>query len=150
MKTVRKLAAIVLVGAMALSIAACKKSAKKVSADEFVSACNEAGLIIENLGGGKGIKEAWGGQSSDGSLEANYVIVEDKSAAKEEFKMYTDMEDTFKAMGADVKMSSNRMEMSMNDNYMLAVLADDMMISISSQGAESTEAAKKIVEKLGI
>lgn len=150
MKTVRKLAAIVLVGAMALSIAACKKSGKKVSADEFKKACEEVGLTIEDLGGGGGMKEAYGGQNSDGSLEANYCIVEDKSAAKEDFKQYTDMEDTFKAMGADVKISGTRMEMSMDENYMLAVLVDDMFISISSQGAESTKAAKQIVEKLGI
>ena len=44
MKTVRKLAAVVLVGAMALSMAACKKSAKKVSVDEFKKACEEVGL----------------------------------------------------------------------------------------------------------
>ena len=44
MKTVRKLAAIVLVGAMALSIAACKKGAKKVSADDFKKACEEVAL----------------------------------------------------------------------------------------------------------
>lgn len=150
MKTVRKMAAIVLVGAMALSMAACKKSAKKVSADDFKKACEEVGLTVEDLGGGGGMKEVWGGQNSDGTLEANYCIVEDKDAAKKDFEQYTSMEDTFEAMGADVKVSGTRMEASMDENYMLAVLVDDMFISISSEGAENTENAKKIVKNLGI
>ncbi|MBQ5966898.1 MAG: hypothetical protein IJL60_03875 [Clostridiales bacterium] len=150
MKTVKKMAAIVLVGAMALSMAACKKGGKKVSVDDFKKACEEVGLTVETLGAGGGMKEAYGCQNSDGSLEVNYCIVEDKDSAKKDFKQYTDMEDTFKAMGADVKISGTRMEMSVAENYMLAVLVDDMFISISSEGAESTKIAKDLVSKLGV
>ncbi|MBR5040681.1 MAG: hypothetical protein IKX68_06160 [Clostridiales bacterium] len=150
MKTVRKLAAVVLVGAMALSMAACKKSAKKVSVDEFKKACEEVGLTVENLGGGGGMKEAWGCENSDGSLEVTYCIVEDKADAKKQFEQYTSMEDQLKEAGADVKVSGTRMEATMDGKYMFAVLADDMFVNIMASDADSAETAKMIVEKLGI
>ena len=96
------------------------------------------------------MKEAWGCENSDGSLEVTYCIVEDKADAKKQFEQYTSMEDQLKEAGADVKVSGTRMEATMDGKYMFAVLADDMFVNIIASDADSAETAKKIVEKLGI
>lgn len=152
MKTVKKMAAIVLVGAMALSIAACKKSAKKVSADDFKKACEEVGLTVTDLGASDGAKEQYEAVNADQTIEATYVIAESKDDAKKGFDMIADGTDSLKEMGADVKKSSGKIEVSMGDAmYMVAVQADDMFLSITATGsADDVNTAKDLVKKLGV
>ena len=150
MKTVKKMAAIVLVGAMALSIAACKKGAKKVSADDFKKACEEVGLTVTDGAAGEGVKESIDAGNEDGTFEAAYMIAESKDDAKKAFELISSGVDALKDAGADVKTSSSTVEVSMEGlTYMYAVQADDMIITVSGNG-DNIDAAKDLVKKLGI
>lgn len=150
--TMKKVAAIVMVSAMALAMAACKKSAKKVSVDDFKKACEEVGLTVEDLGGGDGAKEQYEATNSDNSLEVTYVIAEKSDDAKKAFDMATAGTDSLKELGADVKKSSGKLVVTMEDKmYAAAVQSGDMFLSISaSNDAEAVKTAKELASKLGI
>ncbi|MBO4650870.1 MAG: hypothetical protein IK109_06785 [Clostridiales bacterium] len=151
MKTVKKMAAIVLVGAMALSIAACKKSAKKVSVDDFKKACEEVGLTVEDLGASDGVKEQYEAANSDGTLDVSYIVCENTDDAKKGFDMISSSADSAKDMGADVSTSSNKVEVSLEGLlYMYAVRNGDTVITVSGSGEEQASTAKDLVKKLGI
>ena len=151
MKTVKKMAAIVLVGAMALSIAACKKSAKKVSVDDFKKACEEVGLTVEDLGASDGVKEQYEATNSDATLDVSYIVCESKDDAKKGFDMISSSADSLKDMGADVNTSSDKIEISIEGMmYSYAVRADDTVITVSGSGEEAASTAKDLVKKLGI
>ena len=149
MKTVKKMAAIVLVGAMALSIAACKKSAK-VSADDFKKTCEEAGLTVEE-GEEDGLKASISAKNEDASLEINFMQAESTDDAKDGFEYFTSSVDTLEAMGAEVDKSSTKIEASVGDQmYMYAVRSGDTIITVSAAGADQISTAKDVVKKLGI
>lgn len=149
MKTVKKMAAIVLVGAMALSIAACKKSAK-VSADDFKKACEEAGLTVTE-GEEEGLKASISAKNEDDTVEINFMQAESTDDAKEGFEYFTTNVDTLEAMGATVDKSSTKIEASMEDAmYMYAVRSGDTIITVSASGADQISTAKDVIKKLGI
>ena len=104
--TMKKVAAIVMVSAMALAMAACKKGAKKVSVDDF----------------------------------------------KKAFELASAGTDSLKELGADVKKSSGKLVVTMEDKmYAAAVHSGDMFLSISaSNDAEAVKTAKELASKLGI
>ncbi|MBQ6271594.1 MAG: hypothetical protein IJK65_07795 [Clostridiales bacterium] len=150
MKTVKKMAAIVLVGAMALSIAACKKGAKKVSADDFKKACEEVGLTVTE-GSEEGLKQSIGAKNEDDSLDVAYMQAESTDDAKEGFEYFTSSVDSLEAMGAKVDKSSTKIEAEVEGTmFMYAVRADDTIITISAAGEEQVNTAKDLVKKLGI
>ena len=150
MKTVRKLAAIVLVGAMALSIAACKKGAKKVSADDFKKACEEVGLTVTE-GSEEGLKQSIGAKNEDDSLDVSYMQAESTDDAKKGFEYFTSSVDSLEAMGATVDKSSTKIEAEVEGTmFMYAVRADDTIITISASGEQQVNTAKDLVKKLGI
>ena len=150
MKTVKKMAAIVLVGAMALSIAACKKGAKKVSADDFKKACEEVGLTVTE-GSEEGLKPSIGAKNEDDSLDVSYMQAESTDDAKKGFEYFTSSVDSLEAMGATVDKSSTKIEAEVEGTmFMYAVRADDTIITISAAGEEQINTAKDLVKKLGI
>ena len=150
MKTVKKMAAIVLVGAMALSIAACKKGAKKVSADDFKKACEEVGLTVSE-GSEDGLKQSISATNEDNTLEIAYMQAESTDDAKDGFEYFTSSVDTLEAMGAEVDKSSTKIEASVGDQmYMYAVRSGDTIITVSAAGADQISTAKDVVKKLGI
>ena len=150
--TMKKVAAIVMVSVMALSMAACKKGAKKVSVDDFKKACDEVGLTVEDLGAGDAAKEQYSATNSDNTLDVSYVIAENSSDAKKAFEMVTDSVDMLKELGADVKKSSGKLVVSKEDKlYAATVQSGDMFLSISaSNDAEAVKTAKELASKLGI
>ncbi len=150
--TMKKVAAIVMVSAMALAMAACKKGAKKVSVDDFKKACEEVGLTVEDLGGGDGAKEQYEAKNADGSLEVTYVVAEKSDDAKKAFELASAGIDSLKELGADVKKSSGKLVVTMEDKmYAAAVHSGDMFLSISaSNDAEAVKTAKELASKLGI
>lgn len=150
--TMKKVAAIVMVSVMALSMAACKKGAKKVSVDDFKKACDEVGLTVEDLGAGDGAKEQYSASNSDNTLDVSYVIAEDSSDAKKAFEMVTDSVDMLKELGADVKKSSGKIVVTMEGKmYSAALQSGDMFLSISASGdEEAVKTAKELASKLGI
>lgn len=150
--TMKKVAAIVMVSAMALAMAACKKSAKKVSVDDFKKACEEVGLTVEDLGGGDGAKEQYEATNSDGTLEVSYVVAENSDDAKTAFELVTASADSAKELGADVKKSSGKIVISMGDQlYSAAVQSGDMFLTITaSSDADAVKTAKDLASKLGI
>jgi len=148
----KKVAAIVMVSVMALSMAACKKGAKKVSVDDFKKACDEVGLTVEDLGAGDAAKEQYSATNSDNTLDVSYVIAENSSDAKKAFDMITDSVDMLKEMGADVKKSSGKIVVTMGDQmYSAALQSGDMFLSITASGdEEAVKTAKELANKLGI
>ena len=150
--TMKKVAAIVMVSVMALSMAACKKGAKKVSVDDFKKACDEVGLTVEDLGGGEGAKEQYSATNSDNTLDVSYVVAENSSDAKKAFEMVTDSVDMLKEMGADVEKSSGKIVVTMGDQmYSAALQSGDMFLSITASGdEEAVKTAKELASKLGI
>ena len=150
MKTVKKMAAIVLVGAMALSIAACKKGAKKVSADDFKKACEEVGLTVSE-GSEDGLKQSISATNEDNTLEIAYMQAESTDDAKDGFEYFTNSVDSLEAMGAKVDKSSTKIEASVDDlMYMYAVRADDTIITVSASGEDQVSKAKDVIKTLGI
>ncbi|MBP5417813.1 MAG: hypothetical protein J6Y58_09880 [Clostridiales bacterium] len=149
--TMKKVAAIVMVGAMALAMAACKKSAKKVSVDDFKKACEEVGLTVEDLGGGDGAKEQYEVKNADNTLEVTYVIAEKSDDAKKAYEMATEGIEALEGLGADVKKSSGKLVVSKEDKlYAATVQSGDMFLSISASGADAVKTAKELASKLGI
>lgn len=151
MKTVKKMAAIVLVGAMVFSIAACKKGSKSVSADDFKKACEEVSLTVADGGAEDGLKKSVKAKNDDDSLDVAYMVAESEDDAKEGFKYFTDNTDSLKEMGADIKSSDNKLEVSMSNlMYIYAVRSGDTIITISAAGEDQIKTAKDLIKKLGI
>ena len=151
MKTVKKMAAIVLVGAMVFSIAACKKGSKKVSADDFKKACEEISLTVSDEGAADGLKQSINAKNDDDSLDVAYMVAESEDDAKEGFKYFTDNTDSMKEMGADVKSEDNKLEVTMSNlMYIYAVRSGDTIITVSAAGEDQISKAKDLIKKLGI
>ncbi len=151
MKTVKKMAAIILVGAMALSIAACKKSTKKVSADDFKKACENAGLTVEEGEDEEGLKESFKATNEDATIEVDYLVADSTDEAKEGFEYFTSSVESLKALGAEVSTSNTKIEASMEDiMYMYVVRVDDTIITVSGAGEDQVKTVKDIVKDLGI
>ena len=151
MKTVKKMAAIVLVGAMVFSIAACKKGSKGVSADDFKKACEEVSLTVTEGEAEDGLKKSLNAKNDDDSIDVSYMVATSEDEAKDGFKYFTESTDTMKEMGADVKTSDNKIEVTMSSlMYMYAVRNGDTIITVSAAGEDQISTAKDLIKKLGI
>lgn len=151
MKTIKKMAAIVMVSAMVFSIAACKKGSKAVSADDFKKACEEVSLTVSDEGAVDGLKKSLNAKNDDDSIDVAYMVADSEDDAKEGFKYFTDNTDSMKEMGADIKSSDNKLEVSMSNlMYIYAVRSGDTIITISAAGEDQISTAKDLIKKLGI
>ncbi|MBR2751801.1 MAG: hypothetical protein IKD90_11800 [Clostridiales bacterium] len=151
MRTLKKIAAIVLAGAMVFSIAGCKKGSKKVSADDFKKVCEEASLKVVDEAADEGVTKSLSAKNDDESIEVNFMVAKDEDEAKKGFEYFTNNTDSMKEMGADVKSSSDKIEVTMNSLlYMYAVRNGDTIVTVSAAGEEQIKTGKDIVKKLGI
>ena len=150
MRTLKKFAAIVLAGAMLVSIAGCKKGSK-VSADDFKKACEEVSLTVADGGAEDGLKSSISAKNDDDSIDASYMVATSEDEAKDGFKYFTENTDSMKDMGAEVKTSSDKIEVTMNNlMYMYIVRNGDTIISVSAAGEDQIKTAKDLIKKLGI
>ena len=151
MRTVKKIAAIILTGAMVFSIAGCKSGSKKVSADDFKKACKEVSLTVTDGEAEDGVKQSVSAKNDDDSIDASFILASSEDEAKKGFEYFTENTDSLKAMGADVKTSDNKIEVTMTDlMYMYVVRSGDTIITVSGAGEEQIKTAKELIKKLGV
>ena len=152
--TMKKIAAIVLVGATVLSLAACSKKAKALTADEFKSKMEAEGYTVTDAStdaeSGASIISAG---NEDGSVGFALAQFADKDAAKEYFeqvKAFADLAKSFDA-SADVSTSSSKVTVKSSDSYSVMILAGNTMVTATAEPAsdENIDAAKKGLKALG-
>ncbi len=99
MKTLKKLTALLLVGAMAISMAACGSSKKKVTAKEFKKSLEKADFVVEE-GEDEDADEKWSAAYHDGDsyVYIDYYVFESKKLAK---KCFNDSYDELKEVDED-------------------------------------------------
>lgn len=99
MKTLKKLTALLLVGAMAISMAACGSSKKKVTAKEFKKSLEKADFTVEE-GDDDEADEMWEAIYRDGDsyVYIDYYVFESKKMAK---KCFSDSYEELKELEED-------------------------------------------------
>ena len=133
----KKIAAIVLVGATVLSLAACsKKSAKKISSADFKSKLEAEGYsIMENEDvADEDIKESVGAYSEDMSVMLTYSLYKEKDTAKKMFDTMKSLAELGKSQeGVKVSTSSSKVSIQEDESYSVFIIAEDMIITATAQ-----------------
>ena len=154
MKTVKKLVSVVLIGAMALSMAACgSKGAKKVSPADFKSKLEaESYTVIEadEENREEGAKTQYSAIGS--SVMMSYAEYESKDAAKKIFDTAKDSAKAAKDAGEIDKLStsSSRICATSEDSYIEFVYADDMVIMAMGGGENAKSDVAAALKILGL
>ncbi|MBO7564575.1 MAG: hypothetical protein J6T40_07000 [Clostridiales bacterium] len=154
MKTVKKLVSVVLIGAMALSMAACGgKGAKKVAPADFKSKLEAEGYTVveatdENRE--EGVKTQFSAIGT--SVMISYSEYENKDDAKEFFDMTKDSAKKAKDDGEIDKLStsSSRICATSEDSYIEFVYADDMIIMAMGGGENGKSDVADALKILGL
>lgn len=162
MKVLKRLAAVVLVGAMSLSLVACGDSAKKITSKEFTKIMKKAGYATMD-GDDSECEEEIIAYSDNGQAMVVYDLFESKSDAK---AFYKDAYDTIKEAEDDEefdgKLTKDGNKTIANgtfednqffdgDAYIVVVYAEEMVITAyAHDNSKSTvKEVNKIIEKLG-
>ena len=153
MKTVKKLVAVVLVGAMALSLAACGSKAKKISADDFKSKLEKEGFTVMDTGASdEGVKSSMMAYNEDMSVIVNYNIFESKDDAKKYFDDMKSSAEEAKKDGSIEKLSTSSSKITADggdSGYIVVVYAEDMIIMATSMSGNS-DGVKDCIKTLGV
>ena len=149
MKTVKKMVAVVLVSAMALSLAACGKKLKKISADDFKSKLEGEGFMVMESEGEDGVKQEMMAYS-EGGVVITYSLYEKADEAKKAFDDMKDAAKEAKESGEidSLSTSSNKLTAKSSDQYIVMINVDDMFIACMSS-ADSSSDADKALKALG-
>ena len=140
MKTVKKLVAVVLVSAMALSLAACGKKMKKISSDDFKSKLEKEGFaLMENPESEDGIKESVMAYNEDMSVMLTFSTYEKADEAKDTFNTMKDEAKKAKDNGEidSLSTSSNKISAKSEDAYIVVINVDEMFIYAVGEGENS-------------
>ncbi|MBO4651598.1 MAG: hypothetical protein IK109_04290 [Clostridiales bacterium] len=164
MKTIKKLTALLLVGAMALSLAACGGSSKKaITGKEFKKTLEKADFIV-NKSKDKDADECYEAMYRDISSGKNtsvlisYYKFESKSMAKQCFNdTYTDLEELEEDELFDGEMSKNSWKftaegefdedsgVNFEEAYVVGIVAEDTVLICFST---TDKAGKKVLNKV--
>ncbi|MBO4928183.1 MAG: hypothetical protein J5379_08040 [Clostridiales bacterium] len=130
MKTVKKLVAVVLVSAMALSLAACGGSKKKIDSAKFKEVMEKEGFTVMETDADEGAKESCLAYNEDMSVMLTYSLFEKKDDAKEWFDgMYDSAKEAKDAGEVDkLSKSGNKITASGDGEYIVIVMAEEMII----------------------
>ena len=158
MKTVmKKMAAIVLVGATVLSLAACSKKNKALTAAEFTTKLEAEGFTVED----KGVDAETGATMTEATKDgvtADLGVFADKDAAKELFNQTKStmeaLAELSKQMGQEMKVSTSSNKITMEggaDGYSVIILADNTIVTVAAEPGtdENISAAKSALKALG-
>ena len=157
MKNLKKLVALVLVGAMSLSLVACGE--KKISAKEFKKALEKEDYEIDEMEDDDYEDYYWA-YDEDREVIAIYVTYEDKDDAKDDFDdLYEDVKDAKDddEFEGTLKKTSNRITIKgeFDDNkkygdsemYMVVIRVDEMIITVMTDDTDK-KAVKKVDEAI--
>lgn len=152
MKTVKKLASVVLVGAMALSIAACgSKSVKKISAEDFKSKLEaESYTVVASEEPEEGMKTQISAIGEN--VVISYAEYESKDDAKKAFDEFKESAKAAKDAGEIEKLStsSSRITATQEGAYIEIVYAEDMFIMVMGSGDDAKKDATAALKVLGL
>ncbi|MBO4687655.1 MAG: hypothetical protein J5636_04010 [Clostridiales bacterium] len=126
--TLKKIAAIVLVSASVLALAACSKSYKKISSDDFKTKLEKEGYTTMASEGEDGAKETVLAYSEEAMV--TYNLYDSKDAAKEMFDNLKETAKKAKDEGEIEKLStsSNKITAKDDSQYMVCVYVEDTVI----------------------
>lgn len=163
MKVMKKVSAMILVGAMALSMAACGDSAKKITGKEFKKAMQKADYEVEKSDYDDA-EEEYVAYNEEDSIMVVYDLFESKSDAKSFFNdAYDSLKDAAddEEFDGDVEKKGNKItakgtfedsdEFADGDAYIVVVYAEEMAITAYARdNSKSTvKAVDKVIENLG-
>ena len=152
MKTVmKKVAAIVLVSATVLSLAACSKKAKKLTAAEFKTKMEAEGYSVSEAVEEDGASAVLATNEA-GTVSIGHMTFADKDTAQKYFDSLKSIYDLAKGQeGMKISTSSTKLTVESDENYGVMILAEDTMISASAQPAtdENIDACKSALKALG-
>ena len=154
MSRLKKMVSVVLVGVMALSMAACGGSkAKKISAEDFKSKLEEKGYtVMETEPTEEGVKSAVMAYNSDMSVIVNHNIFGSKDDAKKFFEDMKSSAEEAKKAGSIDKLSTSSSKITADggdEGYVVVVYAEDMIIMATSMSGDA-DAVKECIKTLGV
>lgn len=152
--TMKKFASIILVGATVLSLAACSKKTKKLTADEFKSKMEAEGYVVTDAEADEesGATVISAG-SEDDTVGFSLAQFADKDSAKEYFEQIKTFADLAKQLdsNADVSKSSSKITVQNSEKYTVMILADDTIVTAMAEPAsdEKVDKVKSGLKALG-
>lgn len=165
MKTLKKLGAALLVGAMICSLAACTaKSAKKISKDDFKDILEKESYVTMDLGEDteKKVTDSVLASTEDQKIIVSYYLFDETGSAKEYMNnSYSEMKELEKLNGFEGSVSKNgdakitlkasyAEDGETDEVYTVAVRADNMIIAAMTSSIQDSDvkAVDDIINKL--
>lgn len=163
MKTLKKLGTVLLVGAMLFSLAACGKSAKKISSKEFKETLEKEEYSVVDLGADEDskIQEQLLATSKDESIICTYYTFTDTDTATKFFdESYNQMKEAEKMDTFTGSVSKSGTKYTVNatveedgekeETYMVCVRSGEMVIAVMTESVanDSVKAVDSVVNKL--
>ncbi len=148
-KTMKRIASIVLVSAVALSFAACSKK-KALSAEDFTSKMEKEGFTVSDPveEGGYTMISA---SNEDYTISVNWAKYDDNDKAKSDFEtveeMYKSLKSAMEEQGVEVSTSSSEIVASSNTQYIYCCISGSTIVSITAEGSEDAVSSAKDVKK---
>lgn len=149
--TMKRIAAIVLVSVTALSIAACGKKNKSISAEDFKSKLEKEGYTVTDYGEDEEVTAKLTAVNKDHSVSIVYGKFANKDDAETNFQAQKDAINSVKSeakeQGFDIAISSSEVIMSDAEHYSATILAGDTLVVITAEGSEDAVASAKDAKK---